>query len=314
MAAKCAYHSQLDAVSGCVNCGRLICPQCQVILEGKTYCNPCANEMWLGKTGVKSEARKDTAEQAVSAEIPKAAKGYEVLNARLLSAEETEKGISYLFDKTDCRSLATAVGSFFAAEGYKLEDGIPEDGAYGKGSGTLRVAFGGFAQRYKFRVKIFPESELVRLNISKGMSGVSGGIIGHQALNKEFALIKAKLTAGEVPRGISRPEAALAAEVPKVAVTKPLVTTKRPIAAGILSIIAGVIGLIIGLIIGGLGDLGEIMAIFWPLGVVAIFGGIFAISRRLWRLALAGAICSLVVFPLGIPAIILISMSRREFK
>lgn len=314
MAAKCAYHPQRDAVSGCVNCGRLICLQCQVILEGKTYCKPCAKETWLEKTEAKSEERKDTTEQAVSTEAPKATEGYEVLNARLLSAEETEEGISYLFDKTDCRSLATAVGSFFAAEGYKLEDGTPEDGAYGKGSGARRIIFGGLAQRYKFKVKILPESELVRLNINKGMSGVSGGVMGYQALNKEFALIKAKLAAGKVPKGISSSEAAIAAEVPEVAITKPRVTTKRPISAGILSIIAGLIAIIIGVIVGGLGDLGEIIAVFWPLGVVAIVGGIFAVSRRLWGLSLAGAICSLVIFPLGIPAIILISMSRREFK
>ena len=24
---KCAYHSEVDAVTACVNCGRLICPE-----------------------------------------------------------------------------------------------------------------------------------------------------------------------------------------------------------------------------------------------------------------------------------------------
>jgi len=51
-------------------------------------------------------------------------------------------------------------------------------------------------------------------------------------------------------------------------------------------------------------------------GIVAIVGGIFAIRRRLWGLALAGAICAL--FPphiavLGILAIIFVSLARGEF-
>ena len=209
--------------------------------------------------------------------------------------------------------MASSLGSFFAAEGYKLEEGTPQDGVYGKGSGARRIIFGGLSQRYRFRVKISPESKLVRLNIGKGMSGVSGGIIGYQALNKEFDLIKAKLAAGGVPGGISG-SAAVSAKLPGAAVIGQPVTTKRPVIAGILSIIAGVIGLIIGGVSAEFGDLGEILALFWPAAVVAIIGGIYALRRRLWGLALAGAICSLTVFPLGIPALILTVLSRREFK
>jgi hypothetical protein len=150
------------------------------------------------------------------------------------------------------------------------------------------------------------------------MSGALGGVMGYQALNQEFALIKTKLAANEVPGGVSGSEAIIAAEVPEDKVAKPVVTTSRPTArptaAGVLSIIGGVVAIIIGVVAGGFGDVGEVMAIFWPAGVVAIVGGVFAISRRLWKLALAGAICSLVVFPVGIPATILVSLSRREFK
>jgi hypothetical protein len=110
-------------------------------------------------------------------------------NAKLLSHEEDKEGVSYLFQNTDPASLATVVGSFFVAEGYKLEEGTPEDGTYGKGSGGRRVLFGGFAQRFKFRVKIFPVSGMVRLKISKAMSGAGGGVIGYSAMNKELARI-----------------------------------------------------------------------------------------------------------------------------
>jgi hypothetical protein len=256
MAAKCAYHPKVDAVSGCVSCGRLICLQCQVVLEGKTYCSRCANEISLGKAAAKPEAKKGTAER------------HGALNARLISAQETQEGISYLFEKTDCTSLAGSLGSFFTAEGYKLEEGTPQDGVYGKGSGARRIIFGGLAQRYRFRVKIYPESKLVRLDMGKGMSGVSGGIVGYQALNDEFERIKAELAPGGVPGGISRPAAVPAEELPQAAIVGQPATTRRPVIAGILGIIAGVVGLIIGLTWVsssyqvGLSDVGEVLAIF----------------------------------------------------
>jgi len=50
-------------------------------------------------------------------------------------------------------------------------------------------------------------------------------------------------------------------------------------------------------------------------GIVSIVGGIFALRRRSWGLALAGALCALfpgVVF--GVLAIIFLALSRREFE
>ena len=56
------------------------------------------------------------------------------------------------------------------------------------------------------------------------------------------------------------------------------------------------------------------------LGIVAIVGGIYALKRRLWGLALAGAICALLFtipflgWILAILAIIFVSLARREFE
>jgi len=49
MAMKCAYHPQADAVGACVNCGRLVCVECKVELQGKIYCNACAEKMLSDK-------------------------------------------------------------------------------------------------------------------------------------------------------------------------------------------------------------------------------------------------------------------------
>jgi hypothetical protein len=53
------------------------------------------------------------------------------------------------------------------------------------------------------------------------------------------------------------------------------------------------------------------------LGVVAIVGGIFALRRRHWGLALAGAICAIFTpasFVLGAVATVFVALARDEFE
>ena len=117
--------------------------------------------------------------------------------------------------------------------------------------------------------------------------------------------------------------------------------TRKVTAAGILTIIAGCVGigtgawitlvamplgvggaiagglgaLALGGLLGGLGGLiGMIGGGIIGLGVVALIGGIFALRRRLWGLALTGAILAIpCMLPLGILATIFVSIRRREF-
>ena len=54
---------------------------------------------------------------------------------------------------------------------------------------------------------------------------------------------------------------------------------------------------------------------FALIGILAIVGGIFALKRKHWGLALAGSIAgTFTFFPCGIPAIIFVSMSQQEFS
>jgi hypothetical protein len=114
-------------------------------------------------------------------------------------------------------------------------------------------------------------------------------------------------------------------------------------AGGVLSIIAGALEVIGGLIITLLtigvrillrsalipwhpGDWwGPIVPVvpFWlvivglpifALGIVAIVGGVSALRRRNFGLSLAGAICSLPPIPLGLLAVIFVSVSKKEFE
>jgi len=61
--------------------------------------------------------------------------------------------------------------------------------------------------------------------------------------------------------------------------------------------------------------LGALGAVLLPLGLIAVLGGVEAIRRRHWRLALAGALCGAVCIPvLGIPSGILLILSRDRFE
>lgn len=111
----------------------------------------------------------------------------------------------------------------------------------------------------------------------------------------------------------------------------------KPTTAGVLSIVAGGLTLLVLLALLAFFPataVGSHMHPYmpgWPIGVgyvmilialplslcaaVAIVGGIFALKRRLWGLALAGAICA-VFSPasvLGILAVIFVALGRSEF-
>jgi len=107
--------------------------------------------------------------------------------------------------------------------------------------------------------------------------------------------------------------------------------TWKPTAAGILSIMGGAFILAWGLghvikaeFVAGTLTHWQFGPFFIVLGLIAIVGGIFAIRRQVWGLALAGAICA--VFPahpygsliwtpvLGILAIVFVALSKSEFS
>ena len=95
-------------------------------------------------------------------------------------------------------------------------------------------------------------------------------------------------------------------------------------AAGVMSIIAGMIGIGGGAIVSLMGDFvsesGGIFG-FEPfgvptiiLGIVAVVGGIFALRRRVWWMAVIGAIFAIPCMPvLGTLAIILVALADQEF-
>lgn len=89
--------------------------------------------------------------------------------------------------------------------------------------------------------------------------------------------------------------------------------TWKPTAAGTLTVAAGAIGLIVGSVLVTRPPLFVVGLPAIVISIVALAGGVCALTRRAWGLALAGSICSVPCW-LGIPAIILIVLSKQEFS
>ena len=103
-----------------------------------------------------------------------------------------------------------------------------------------------------------------------------------------------------------------------------MVKNWKSITSGIMSIIAGLIGIGGGAIVSMMGEfMSESGGIFGfepfgvpsiILGVVAVLGGIFALRRRVWYLAIIGSIFAMPCMPvLGTLSVIFISLADQEF-
>jgi hypothetical protein len=102
--------------------------------------------------------------------------------------------------------------------------------------------------------------------------------------------------------------------------------TWKPKVGGILAIVAGVLTVIVGIAFvttgADLAFLGFLLFAFAGLGllavligIVAVVGGICALRRRSWGLALAGSICALPAgLVLGVLAIIFVVKGKSEFR
>jgi hypothetical protein len=98
--------------------------------------------------------------------------------------------------------------------------------------------------------------------------------------------------------------------------------TWKPIVGGILSIVSGTVFIVAGILILS-AEWGEIppIALAFALptlligSMTPIVGGIFALKRKLWTLAIVGSICTALGFIFtGVPALVLIATSKNEFK
>jgi len=101
----------------------------------------------------------------------------------------------------------------------------------------------------------------------------------------------------------------------------------KPTAAGVLAIIGGALIILVALAISlfvpvaapfryAFVSVGAIVLLWLAAGVIAVIGGIFALQRHRWGLALAGAVCALVppATLLGIVSTVFVTLAREEFE
>jgi hypothetical protein len=112
----------------------------------------------------------------------------------------------------------------------------------------------------------------------------------------------------------------------------PPVKTGMPVAAGALLIVAGILGTIywvlvilaIGAAFAFLPGLGEIILVCGAIGItfsiIALLGGVMAVQRKMWGLALVGSILGLFTIGfvgaaslLSLVAMILLLVCHKEF-
>jgi lysylphosphatidylglycerol synthetase-like protein (DUF2156 family) len=123
-------------------------------------------------------------------------------------------------------------------------------------------------------------------------------------------ILREKIYCGPCANQLFVPKPAAPTEpVPTVPAHRPAAIT----AGGVLSIVAGGINVVLGLGITLHRHNGLWLILLVP-GAVAILGGLYALDRKHYGWALAGAICALVtIWPFGVLAIILMALSRKKF-
>ena len=98
--------------------------------------------------------------------------------------------------------------------------------------------------------------------------------------------------------------------------------TAMPVIAGVLILVSEGMKFLVSLFLGFIlvwslngSATGVLIVVYFILLAVSVAGGIAALQRRNYGLALAGSIVSALPFSLfGIAAIVLIALSRKEFS
>jgi hypothetical protein len=116
-----------------------------------------------------------------------------MLEGKLERYEETKRGVTIILENGDAAKFADDLERFFASEGYRLEDGTPQNGTYARGGGGAFAIVGAFSSRMKFKVQIVQESGKTRLMINRGMSGMWGGFIGKSKVTNELSRVTLKI-------------------------------------------------------------------------------------------------------------------------
>ena len=94
-----------------------------------------------------------------------------------------------IYNITGCtpEELDNKLNLFFSSEGYRLKSSVGEVRSYERGNRALRIIFGAFSKYNKQAVTVKHQGNLSSIMLQKDSTGMSGGLIGMNQVNKEFA-------------------------------------------------------------------------------------------------------------------------------
>jgi hypothetical protein len=95
----------------------------------------------------------------------------------------------FTFANATPETVSAAFSQYMQSQGYKMESGHFVRGTFGIGNQVMRILFGAFVKRFTFDFMIQPQETNTLLELAKGMSGMSGGVIGMAKISTEFRRI-----------------------------------------------------------------------------------------------------------------------------
>lgn len=93
-----------------------------------------------------------------------------------------------VYNITGCTKevLENKLNLFFSSENYTLKSSAGDVYTYTKGNRVMRILFGAFVKYHKQSATIKTDGNLFSVMLHKDSTGMSGGLIGMNQVNKEF--------------------------------------------------------------------------------------------------------------------------------
>ncbi|MFN5982043.1 MAG: hypothetical protein ACK476_04625 [Fluviicola sp.] len=111
----------------------------------------------------------------------------------MIHFNKSEKSIEdlfiYSYNNISLNDLSGNVEFVLTSNGYKKEEIDAENSYYVKGNRVLRLLLGAFYKYFKFKVTIkeIASDEIIKVQVKKETSGMSGGLVGMNQVKNELA-------------------------------------------------------------------------------------------------------------------------------
>ena len=100
----------------------------------------------------------------------------------------------FIYENATAEEIGTAIEKTLSNDRYIIKEGPIGDRTYTKGNRILRLMLGAFYKYFEFNVDVKDQDDkTVIAAIRKSSSGVSGGLIGVNQVNKELKRLETVL-------------------------------------------------------------------------------------------------------------------------